>query len=149
MNKPYWFWKVECGISQHFLVFNTRYGLGLMLDDNTMKNIVCSHRSIKSCFDPSKHFYETTEIKLYIFLLNALSPWATWSLVLVKVRNGPSTEHARMLARSNHFLGCSERSILELLEIEHARARSVLELWCSMLARCSKAKKNHSQYIWN
>ena len=51
----------------HLLVFKTRYGLGLMLDDNTMKNIVCSHRSIKSCFDPSKHFYETTEIKLYIF----------------------------------------------------------------------------------
>ena len=50
----------------HLLVFKTRYGLGLMLDDNTMKNIVCSHRSIKSCFDPSKHFYETTEIKLYI-----------------------------------------------------------------------------------
>ena len=44
------------------------------------------------------------------------------------IRDGPRTEHAQMLARSDHFLGCSERSLLELLEVEHARARSVLEL---------------------
>ena len=42
-------------------------------------------------------------------------------------RDGQSTEHARIPARSDQNLGCSERSIPELLQFEHVRARSVLE----------------------
>ena len=33
---------------------------------------------------------------------------------LVHIRGGPRTEHARIPARSDHILGCSESSILEL-----------------------------------
>ena len=47
------------------------------------------------------------------------------------IRGVLNTEHARMSARSVHFLGCSKSSIPEPLQSEHVRACSVLELWCS------------------